>query len=606
LTGGVEKASTFNISFDPSYESITLHQLAIYRDGSQVDAFLPGNARILQRELGLEQQIYDGSLSLMIIFSNVKTGDIIEIAYTRKGRNPVYSGHFDMMENFSYSEKVEKFSSRCVRSRDRKIYFKTYNASSALEEQILDDSQIETSYVVFPCKVLENFNTPNWYMPHEFLQFSDFQSWQEVSAWGKKLFQSDDVIEIDEIKTLVSQWKGEGKETKTALATAALDFVQNEIRYLGIEEGIYSHQPHAPQATLSNGYGDCKDKTALLKVFMDEIGIASVAALVSTIHTSQIKDFLPSTSIFNHVILSVKIDDEFYWLDPTAKYQAGPLKNRSKLFYGSYLLLNGEKECLVSNAPISNPCDVDLESHYIFQSSQCELKIKTIFKQEKANEYRSFIAHYGKEGIAKRYHDYFSRNFGSVCYKEPVSLLDDLDLNQITILENYVLEDVDIKKAKFPVPLYILPSYLPDQIPPSRKEPLSLVYPMKISESVRISPSDKDVPSTDPESISLQHPSFSFDLQLFEEDHDIVCKYIYQTKADHILPEDFGSLRKVISEVNENLMFNYQEKSDDEDLKSLGSEFAQKNSKGFFNGWTLFLLFAGLAQLVRFCTQVHH
>jgi hypothetical protein len=605
LTGGSEKASTFNIDFDPIYEVIILHQLAIYREGKQVNALLPGNVRILQRELALEKHIFDGSLSLTIIFSNVKIGDIIDISYTRKGRNPVFSGHFDVIECFSYQEKIEKFSLRCVRNKDRTLHFKTYNASSSLVEQTLDHSQIETSYIVAPCKVLENFNTPNWYISHELVHLSDYQSWQEVSTWGNSLFQSDKKIEIDEIKTLVNQWKGEGKETKTALVAAALDFVQNEIRYLGIEEGIYSHQPHSPQATLSNRYGDCKDKTALLKVFMDEIEIVSIPAFVSTIHTNQLKDFLPSASMFNHVILNVKIDDESYWLDATLKYQGGSLKNQSRLFYGSYLLLNGDEECLISNPPISHPYDVDLESHYIFNSNQCELKTKTTFKQSKADEYRSIIAYHGKEGLEKLYLDFFSRKFGSAHIKEPMSLVDDLELNQITIIENYMLKDLNPDDTKFNIRLYAIPESLPDQVSLSRKEPLSLVYPTRIFESFRISSKNQHQLSSD--SISLKHPSFIFDYQASQDGNDIVCTYLYETKKDHILPEDFGSLRNIISKMHETMFLDYNYNIN-EDLKSLGNEFVSKNKnpdRKFFSGFSIFVMVITILRLLSQCSHPH-
>jgi len=604
LTGGVEKASMFNIDLDPIYESIIIHQLAIYRDGKEVNAILPGNARILQRELALEQHIYDGSLSLMIIFSNVKIGDIIDISYTRKGRNPVYSGHFSIIENFSYPEKIEKFSFRCTRDKNRTLYFKTYNASSTLVEEILDDSLVETSYLAAPCKVLENFsNTPDWYMTQELVQFTDFQSWHEVSAWGKSLFQSDPNIEIGEIKTLVNKWKGEGKDTKTALAAAALDFVQNEIRYLGMEEGIYSHQPHSPQTTLSNRYGDCKDKTALLKVFMDEIGIVSIPALVSTVYTSQVKEFLPSASIFNHAILYVKIDDEPYWLDATLKYQGGSLKNQSKLFYGSYLLLNGEKECLINHPPVSNPHDVDLESHYIFSSDQCDLKVTTTFKESKANEYRAFIAYHGKDGLVKLYQDFFSHKFGSAHIKEPLVLADDLELNQITVAESYTLKDLNPEDTKFNIPLYVLPEHLPGQVSLSRKDPLSLVYPMRISESFRISSQNKHQVSSD--SIRLEHPSFGFDYQISLDGHDIVCKYVYETKKDHILPEDFGSLRNIISKMHDKMFLDYHFNKN-EDLESLDSEFTGKKEGS--NMWILYFFFilSSLVTLLKLLTQCSH
>jgi hypothetical protein len=599
LTGGVEKASSFNIDFDPVYESIILHECVIYRDGQQINPLLPGNARILQRELSLERHILDGSLSLIMIFSNVKIGDVIDFSYTRKGRNPVYAGYFNIIECVSYPDKIEKFAFRCIRNADKTLHFKIFKASCELVTKTIDYSQIETSYVVEPCQIVENFNTPSWYMSHEILQVSDFQSWQQVSEWGKNLFQSNNQVEIDEVKNLVNEWKNEGKETKIALVTAALDFVQNEIRYLGMEDGIYSHQPHAPQITLSNRYGDCKDKTALLKVFMDEIQVVSTPTLVNTNHMSQVKDFLPSANIFNHVILHVKIDDEFYWLDATQKYEGGSLKDQSKLFYGTYLLLNGEEKCLINNSAIFNPYETEVESHYTFNSNQCELIIKTTFMQSRANYFRSVIAYHGKEGLEKQYLDFFSSKFGSVRIDKPMSLIDDLKKNCIKIVENYTISDLNNENNKFYIPLYVLPEYLPGQVSLSRSEPISLAYPIRISESFRIS--SKETHQQVKDSLNLKHPSFIFDYQTYQEGNDIVGKYLYDSCTDHIMPEDFSSLRNISTKMHEQICHSYTFKNGNDSKKIneyLSTVFTLKFSKKLF--YAIFLIYCAFKIYSRY------
>ena len=44
----------------------------------------------------------------------------------------------------------------------------------------------------------------------------------------------------------------------------AVNFVQNEIRYMGIETGKYSHKANSPEKVFKQRYGDCKDKSLLL------------------------------------------------------------------------------------------------------------------------------------------------------------------------------------------------------------------------------------------------------------------------------------------------------------------------------------------------------
>lgn len=598
LPGGVEKASLIKINFNPLYEALIFHQIVIYRNGKQINSPLRGNSRVLQRELGLEECIYDGFHTLMIILSNVKIGDIIDLSYTRRGQNPVYEGKIDATEDLFFGETINKFAFRCVRSKDKSIGLKTFNISSPLKEEDLGNSQIEISYVIEDCKPLENFTVSRWRISQRLIQFSEFQSWQQVASFGKNLFSTDQKNEIHEIKELVNKWKKEGKEKK-ALIAAALDFVQNEIRYLGLEDGIYSHQPHPPEETLLNGYGDCKDKTFLLKVFMDEIEVISTPALVSTIYRNQVEDFLPSLNVFNHAILNVELDNHFYWLDATLKYQGGSLEDKSQLFYGSYLLLNGKNECLITNPCLLPPSELHIESSYIFHSTKCELKVKTTAKYSEADRYRSRMAFHGKEGAIQLFHDFYSAKFGSVDIKEPLSVEDDLELNEITFIENYTITDLTNFNNQFNVPLYDLPNHIPDVASISRKQPLFLDYPLKVYESFYLS--SPGLHDSLNESLTLDEDSFFFNYELCQDRHGLLCKFLYETKKDHVLPEEFGKLRDAVSKIHETIGITYhyenQKKDleiskDDEQLGKISKIFRFFRTSIFESGNYLSVLFA--------------
>ena len=47
---GVEKYSQLNFDFQPEYEKIVLHELAIIRDGERIDRLADAKSRIIQRE----------------------------------------------------------------------------------------------------------------------------------------------------------------------------------------------------------------------------------------------------------------------------------------------------------------------------------------------------------------------------------------------------------------------------------------------------------------------------------------------------------------------------------------------------------------------------
>ena len=101
--------SDLNVEFDPSYEQLAFHAISIHRPGqSQVINQLPGDIRTVQREESMDRYLYDGSLTAIVNLADVRVGDIVEFAYTKKGYNPVYDGYYSTRINFNYTTSYEK------------------------------------------------------------------------------------------------------------------------------------------------------------------------------------------------------------------------------------------------------------------------------------------------------------------------------------------------------------------------------------------------------------------------------------------------------------------------------------------------------------------
>jgi len=86
---GVQQMSDLSVTFDPSYEQVIFHTLSIHREGKIIDK-LPKQIRTIQREESMDRHLYDGSYTAVINLVDVRVGDVVEYAYTRKGYNPVY------------------------------------------------------------------------------------------------------------------------------------------------------------------------------------------------------------------------------------------------------------------------------------------------------------------------------------------------------------------------------------------------------------------------------------------------------------------------------------------------------------------------------------
>ena len=138
---------------------------------------------------------------------------------------------------------------------------------------------------------------PSWYEPWDDIQVTEFASWNEVAQWADEMFQIDQ-HSLDAVRLEVARIKAEHK-TREEQITATLRFVQDDIRYLGIEMGPNSHQPHQPWETLESRWGDCKDKTLLLVAMLRELGVDAHPALVGAL-TEQANKLWHVSNVFTN------------------------------------------------------------------------------------------------------------------------------------------------------------------------------------------------------------------------------------------------------------------------------------------------------------------
>jgi transglutaminase-like putative cysteine protease len=83
------------------------------------------------------------------------------------------------------------------------------------------------------------------------------------------------------------------------------DFMQQNIRYVGIEIGIGGYIPHAAADVYRNRYGDCKDKATLLIAMLDAVGVRATWVMVDT--ERGVVDPRTPSLIGNHMIAAIEI-----------------------------------------------------------------------------------------------------------------------------------------------------------------------------------------------------------------------------------------------------------------------------------------------------------
>lgn len=315
----------FGISYLPDHQKLLLHRVAIIRGKQVLDRTAVVDTRLLSREDGVANGVYGGVTTLQMLLDDVRVGDSLWFTYTIEGANPVFGKRWADEFSWDATSPIELRRLAVFHPRNRPVSWK--QLGDYRQERIPhavaqfgDNERIQ-----FEGRGIEAVDpepsVPADYLPMRQIQFSEYGSWQEVAAWADGLFPP--AAASPRTSALVKQFQAE--PTQLAQASAALHWVQNEIRYFSVSIGENSHRPQAPDAVLQHRYGDCKDKSYLLVSLLRQLGIQAAPMLVSAKAPALPEKLLPSPAGFDHVIVRLDIDGQPYYVDPTRSGEKGAL-----------------------------------------------------------------------------------------------------------------------------------------------------------------------------------------------------------------------------------------------------------------------------------------
>lgn len=337
---GLSQFSQYPIGFQANYQQLQLNLLQIRRNGQILDQTKTAKIRFLQRESGLEQGMYNGEVTASILIEDLRVGDTLEMAYTWDGDNPVFKGRHSEFAGWDHALPIER--RRVIHNHpvDRPIQWRVLgdltNSIPAPDESVTGGMRKlrweERSLTPIQ---LDPF-VPNSFFAARTLQFSDYRNWEDVANWAVQMFEPQEAPTgellqvVEHLRTL---------PTVEQRVSAALSWVQSEIRYFSVSLGESSHHPHAPHETLTRRYGDCKDKSFLLIEMLRALGVPAQPVLVSSRTRTLPAKLLPSPHAFDHAIVRVQIGERTYFLDPTLRGQAGRLDRMGQAHEGALVLV---------------------------------------------------------------------------------------------------------------------------------------------------------------------------------------------------------------------------------------------------------------------------
>ncbi len=554
---GLQTGSDIRAGFDPDYQTLTLHWLKVKRDGVWQDRLAAENFQILRREENLDSQMLDGRYSVVCHLQDVRVGDLVDFACTVKGVNPVFGGKFIDSFFTGFMRPVHLFSNQLVAAPNRTVFLKSFGGALEPTRTPLPD---QSELIVWkkqdvPATPLER-RTSEWYDSLGWVQISEFHSWKDVADWGLATFSLSDPPSPDLSSKIAEIAAAHGSPEDRALA--AINFVQNDVRYLGVEMGANSYKPTPASQVFEHRFGDCKDKTQLCVVMLRALGIEAYPALVSTRRGAADK-LLPSPLAFNHAIVQLTLDGLPYWIDVTRSGQRGRLQDFYVDDFKFALLLKPGADALVPMAvsPASLP-RIAVEETFTVKSmtDPVSLIIHTIFKGRSAETLRATFNISSHQEMEKAYLDYYSRNYTQIKVEQPLRSQDFPDDNRFEIWQNYSISNFWTRDtATAPYKANFMPYSIGDLVgnptPAPRTTPYRLDYPADISEDMEIQMFHRW--HLDTTATRIDTPSFTFSDIPSLDDKTIHFKYHFETRAADVLPAGIEDYNEQINRIRDHL-----------------------------------------------------
>ena len=188
---GVQAGTSLSISFDPSFEKLTLHSIRLIRDGISSDRLDRSQIKVGPSEQDPQRLAYSNYYRAQTSLEDVRVGDVIELAYTIEGANPRQRGKYSEVFAMQWSVPVGLNVLRLVYPSHRNLSFLPRN-DSAQPVVSANKGTVDWFYQATNVPGLKfEQDVPEDYNPKRQLHVSEFGSWAEVTEWALPLFQAE-------------------------------------------------------------------------------------------------------------------------------------------------------------------------------------------------------------------------------------------------------------------------------------------------------------------------------------------------------------------------------------------------------------------------------
>lgn len=296
------------VPHQPALETLSLGSLARVRDGEHA------RPKVTHEGLSdVEARVYYDAVAEVIDFGPLKRGDLLTWEWRSIERQPDLEGvraHGALIPLQGRAPIALKRLSLGPRAQAR------LHLSVEPRDLWLQRSPEGLTLRGVPATRLEPHG-PRGSSAMSYAHLSVLRSWESIRALYRQSL-TPLLTPTPQLQALAERWTRGAGSVEERVRALYLEVTQR-VRYVGLEFGQHSFTPAPPLETLTRGYGDCKDRAALMIALARSIGLELQFAMVRTASAGRVEiDGAASLGAFNHAALYSP--DLRRFLDPTVTY----------------------------------------------------------------------------------------------------------------------------------------------------------------------------------------------------------------------------------------------------------------------------------------------
>lgn len=489
----VQQMSQWRTSFDPLTQSVVLHHLRVHRGETVTDYARPEHVRVLQREENLDAFILHGRVTVLVVFNDVRPGDIIETCYSIVHTPRLLPDKHSAFHTLPDAFPVARYHLSLAFASTRPMRWKSSAPDQKPDEATDGPLTRWTWRGEDRVAVTPEPNVPGWELQGFWIQVSDVADWSEVSAAAATAWASGKNDDPEALDACLRETTA-GAEEPLARIERLLRFVQDDFRYLSVNLELGGYIPSPPAGVLRRRYGDCKDLSLLLSCLLQKLDVKARPVLVNTGLGKSLESLLPGANMFNHAIVEIEIGGQTRWIDATLHRQGGGPLNRwiPRYDFGLPIDLPGE-----TLAPQPKP-ERETDFYEIHETLLVDtagnpslLKIATRATGRHAEGFRLQVETEGVEGCGQSFAKQQSARYVNAVQAGKPTFEDDREANEWRMVEVYQVTGFTVhnhaaRRREFALPPNFAVTALPLPDKEARTRPFAVPADLHIEHTIEV------------------------------------------------------------------------------------------------------------------------